>query len=72
MFILPMDAASEWLVRQIRRHWAKLPLIISVVKIKMMVEVGFADVLVQFTLLCSNYQADGTEKALFFVWRSKK
>ena len=33
-----MDAASEWPVRQIRRHVLKLTLIISVVKLKDMVE----------------------------------
>ena len=38
-----MDAASEWPVRQIRRHVMKMTLIISVVKLKDIVEATRAE-----------------------------
>ena len=49
-----MDAASEWPVRQIRRHGMKMTLIISVVKLKDMVEAMPAQDRCKVLLQCSN------------------
>ena len=49
-----MDAASEWPVRQIRRHAMKMALIISVVKLKDMVEAILAQDKCKTLLRCSN------------------
>jgi len=72
MFILPMDAASEWPVRRIRRHGAKLPRINSVVKIKMMLQAVNEKISLQISPLRSNYWAVSDNMPVFLVWRPKK